>query len=76
MNDPEAQPPVTMPECDGNDPTAYSRCNPVRLRRYKPFAPRNASGVIGDALGARELSSAQAALAWSARKEIRDYPGY
>jgi len=45
-----------MPECDGNDPTAYSRYNlGGRLRRYKGFAPQNASGAIGNTLGVREF---------------------
>lgn len=47
MNGPETQRPVSMPECDGNDSTAYSRrCLGGRLYRYKRFAPQNASGAI------------------------------
>jgi hypothetical protein len=45
-----------MPECDGNDPAAYSRRNlGGRLRRYKRSAPQNASGTIDNTLGVREL---------------------
>jgi hypothetical protein len=55
MNGLETQPPVTIPERDGNDPTAYSRRDlGYRLHRYKRFAPQNASDAIGNILGVRE----------------------
>jgi hypothetical protein len=57
MNGSGIQSPVIMPDCDSDDPAAYSRRSlGGRLHRYKRFAPRNASGAIGTTLGVHDFT--------------------